>query len=286
LQLYEKALNLTKSNAELYHKKGLCLRALYKYKESIECFDEVLRIEPTHLAALNFKGLTLKALKLDCNDFFSKANDLNSNPETLNQLLNKAISLHGLERNEEALHVYDRMIAIDSSDPVVFNNRGVLLKIMNRFDEALKSYERSYQIQPSYCYSYNNKGILLKDCLKKNKEAIEYFDKAIEKYPTYADAYKNKASAFYNLKNYQEAFYFYEKAIQFNHVGALNFKGFLIGNQLESEPWFEKALELNEMPTNAEDFKNKGLSLDGLNKYEEAISCFDEAIQMNSNDAK
>jgi len=117
-------------------------------------------------------------------------------------------------------------------------------------------------------------------------KALECLDKTIESNSDrLGEAYFLKGRCLLRLSRKDDAIEFYDKAIQFNHVGALNFKGLLLRNQLESGFLFKKALELNEIPINEEDFKNKGLSLNGLDKYEDAVSCFDEAIQINSNDS-
>lgn len=49
-------------SVEILNKKGYELNQLGKHSESIECYDEVLTVEPNNLLALKNKGFALKQL--------------------------------------------------------------------------------------------------------------------------------------------------------------------------------------------------------------------------------
>ena len=77
---------------------------------------------------------------------------------------------------------------------------------------------------------------------------------------------------------------FYIKAAENNHVEAINHQGLIMNNDIESKKLFEKALELNKSPKSTKDYKNKGDSLLGLKKHNEAVEFYNKAIQLNPND--
>ena len=83
---------------ESQFKKGRCFVKLRKRKEAIESYDQVLSVDPENLSALNFKGFTLSELKAewDAKKVFDLANQLNSNPNNTEKILNKGLSLNGL----------------------------------------------------------------------------------------------------------------------------------------------------------------------------------------------
>jgi tetratricopeptide (TPR) repeat protein len=51
-----------------------------------------------------------------------------------------------------------------------------------------------------------------------------------------------------------------------------------LGNYEEAIKCYDKAIEIE--PNNAEAWNNKGIVLGRLSKYEEAIACYDKAIEI------
>ncbi len=68
-----------------------------------------------------------------------------------------------------------------------------------------------------------------------------------------------KGKCLARLNKIDEAIIEFDKAIQLNHVAAHNYKGFLIIDKTDAKQLFERALELNDNPTTAQDYYNKGL---------------------------
>jgi tetratricopeptide (TPR) repeat protein len=116
-------------------------------------------------------------------------------------------------------------------------------------------------------------------------KAIEYLNKLNEIKDYFVEADFLKAKCYEQLNMHDLALEFYHKSAENNHVEAINHKGLILNNDIESKKLFEKALELNKNPKSSKDFKNKGDSLLGLNKHNEALQCYDKAIQSNPNDA-
>jgi len=54
-------------------------------------------------------------------------------------------------------------------------------------------------------YGWRNKGAIFKE-LKKYDEALQYYDKAIEIDPNYANAWVNKGLVLEEMNDYDEAF--------------------------------------------------------------------------------
>lgn len=62
---------------------------------------------------------------------------------------------------EEAVAIFDRLIAINAEIPEAWNNRGVALFRLGRIDEAIESYNRSLALDPNNLDALRNKGLLL-----------------------------------------------------------------------------------------------------------------------------
>ena len=59
-----------------------------------------------------------------------------SDPKDIDALYNKAIVLEDLERYDEALQYYDKVLAIDPKDIDALYNKAIVLEDLERYDEA------------------------------------------------------------------------------------------------------------------------------------------------------
>jgi len=94
-------------------KKGQAMLDDDRAEAALECFDEVLAIEPRHTDALVKKGAALERL-------------------------------HKLE---EAVECYDRALAADDKLTIAYLHKGGLFNRMERFNEALECYEKALRTQ-------------------------------------------------------------------------------------------------------------------------------------------
>ena len=85
---------------------------------------------------------------------FEQALELNQYPFDASTYFNKALSLHGLKKHEEALVYYEKAVKCDPNDAFTFNNIGILLKTLRRFNDACQAYDKAIQLEPKYAYAY------------------------------------------------------------------------------------------------------------------------------------
>jgi tetratricopeptide (TPR) repeat protein len=101
------------SRAALLLGKGQALLNLDAAEAALQCFDEVLALEPNNAEALVKKGMTLEKLQ----DW------------------------------EQALEYYNRAIAADNSMTVAHLYRGGVCNRLQRYREALESYEQALRTE-------------------------------------------------------------------------------------------------------------------------------------------
>jgi tetratricopeptide (TPR) repeat protein len=94
--------------------------------------------------------------------------------------LHKGIDKVKQKKYEEALEIFDRVLALDQEIPEVWNNRGVALYGLGNFDEAMQSYDRSLAITPENLDALRNKGFLLRN-QKRLEEALLVYDCVLQK---------------------------------------------------------------------------------------------------------
>ena len=140
-----------------------------KFREAIECFDSILRINPNFAPVWVLKGIANDAVAW----------------------YNEGIVLGNLGRYEEALECFDRALKIDPNDALAWNNKGVALRKLGRYEEALECYDRALKIDPNDAEAWYNKGVALGN-LGRHEEALKCFNKALEIDPNFELAKKAK----------------------------------------------------------------------------------------------
>jgi tetratricopeptide (TPR) repeat protein len=93
--------------------KGQSLVSLDRVDDALDCFEQVLALDPDHAEALVKKGNALERLR----------------------------------RFDEAIECYDRAISRDSSMTVAYLHKGGLYNRMERYTEALECYEKALKTQ-------------------------------------------------------------------------------------------------------------------------------------------
>lgn len=113
---------------------------------------------------------------------------MNSKEKTL---LSRGIDKVRQKKYEEALEVFERLLADNQDIPEAWNNRGVALFGLGRIDQSLESYERCLAIDPENLDALRNKAFLLRS-QKRLEEALSVYDTVLQKG---GDAYDLEAAA-------------------------------------------------------------------------------------------
>jgi hypothetical protein len=125
---------------------------------------------------------------------------------------NRGVTLHELQRIDEALAAYERAIALKPDFVEALNNRGNILAGLKRHDEALASFDRALVLRPDFAEAHNNRGVTLYE-LRRFDEALASHDRAIALKPNHPEALNNRANALHELRRHDEALASYERAI-------------------------------------------------------------------------
>ena len=117
----------------------------------------------------------------------------------------------------------------------------------------------------------------------KYEEAVASFDKAIEIKPKFADVWNGKGDALQKLERYEDAIANYDKVIE---VETAKNKA-MVKNQSTAERL--RAMMTGDGPQKSGTYgiawRSKGIALAKLERYEDAIACYDEVIAEFPSDA-
>lgn len=189
---------------------------------------------------------------------------------------------------EEAVNLLNDMLSVDPKDDRVWFMKGSVLGLSGHSKEAIESYDKGLEINPNIGIDsiWMDRGTQLA-ALGRYEEAITSYDYAIALNANYENAYYNKGNAFRKLKRFDEAINTYNQGLKVNPFNEkiLYNKGFAY---FESERYllaidcFDQLIMINKNHDDA--WYRKGICLQKLERYGEAISCYDQVLRINPRD--
>jgi tetratricopeptide (TPR) repeat protein len=117
-----------------------------------------------------------------------------------------------LEKYNEALGAFQKVLSFLPNDPHVYNNIGPVFQELGRLREAVESLRKAVALSPDSAMAHLNLGIALRK-QGKSKEAEGSLRKALALKPDYPEAYSNIALIYEDLGKMEEARLLFEKAI-------------------------------------------------------------------------
>jgi len=194
-------------------------------------YQQVLKIDPNHIAALNNLGAIFQRLEENqkAKNCFEKAIEINPNYADVHYNLGNIFKELG--KNQKAKDCYEKTIEINPNYLDVHYNLGVIFKDLGENQKAKDCYEKAIEINPNHVGANNNLGVIFQD-LGENQKAINFYEKVIEINPKYLDAHNNLGIIFHNLGENEKAKNCYEKAIEINpnNINSINALSTLLGS--------------------------------------------------------
>jgi tetratricopeptide (TPR) repeat protein len=149
----------------------------------------------------------------------------------------KATYYQNLNKYDEAIICYDRIISIDANNFNAWLNKGILFYKLNKYEKASECYDRAIGLN-----KYEKE-------FKENGKIIDYYHQAIEKDPKNIEALNAKGLALEKLGKYDEAIHLFNLVIVRNPpfvIDTIIKKGdifMIIGNDQAAEKSYNDALE-------------------------------------------
>ena len=177
LEAFDKAVQLRPDAVMLWNNRGNVLLALERPADALQCFQQILTLDPHHW-------------------------------ESINKI---ALLLHHLGRFEEALKYFDLCNQRRPDHALTLQLRGHSLRSLKRFEAALLDTQRSYELNPSDVETCNSMGDILAQWPDRQEEALQWFDRALELRPDFILALVNKAHVLRQLHRFEEAAAIYNR---------------------------------------------------------------------------
>ncbi len=254
---YAEALSAARRAVELKPGDAVSLRSLAtayfftkQYPDAIATSELALQVEPGHADALARIGLSLRSLNRfdESLDYFDKA--IQASPK------------------QADLYQYHKGF--------VYQQMGQLPKAIELFRMAVTSDPADLDYQQALAYAYG-----------KNKEipqAVEQYRRLFVMAPSRADYPNELGDLYYNNEQYTESLDPYRKAVALDSANGsyqqdLGDSYFFLKQYDLAAVAFRKALALDPTLAQSNALDRLGLSLASLNRYDESLAVFDQAIR-------
>ncbi|WP_413172540.1 tetratricopeptide repeat protein [Anabaena azotica] len=210
-------------------------------------------------------------------------NQINTNNAT--ELYKQGDTLLQLQRYEDALVVYQKVVKIKPNHFQGWYGQGKALFKLKKYQESLIAYDKAIQLQPDYLEAWTGRGFALAS-LQRYSEAIASFDQGLKFKNNDPALWNAKGDAFRNLNQYDNAIKSYEQAIELqpDNYEFWYKKGLSLQNIQQYDDAitaYAKAIELKPDYTAA--LYNVGNSLVKLNRYEDALKAYSQVVQYRPN---
>ena len=239
-----------------------------QYAEAIETYDDLLAKDANYYQAWTNRGYALAGLEKHEEMLESCRTATLIEPTATYAWNCQGEALHNLQRDTEAIAIYDRALAIDDNDPVLWVNRSISLLEDRQLGPALESVDRAI------------------DRLGR----IQLSDSTPNLPREFAIAFSHKGRILYQQEEYQAAFDAFAQALSHaeGYFPALRGLGIALknlGEYEEANATFAEILDLPALTTSqqAETWFYKGLNLCASGQSNEAQQAFIQALELNPN---
>jgi len=194
----DQTLEAPESSRELTLDEALAVAILLQKNEELaaahEVYRRVLEAAPEHPRALHYAGLLAHQQERNDEALALIARSLALQPREADWHSNRGIVLQSAGRLSEAIEAYRGAIAIDPGHANAHNNLGVLLRARGEPEQAEAAYRTALRLDPAHIDAWTNLGILL-NALRRTEEAAACYSRVITLRPKHRDARKLLAMA-------------------------------------------------------------------------------------------
>lgn len=191
---YSRAIALDPQYYDAYLSRAILYYSLDQAEKSINDYNQALRYLPDEKMRVfiyNNRG-NAKVLRKDFDGAykdFLKAYTIE--PESITTLDNMGKILNRLERGDEALFYFRKMLELDSTNLSAHSDLGYTFLNLQRFHESIEQYNKVLIKNPNSPLALSNRG-LAKMNLSDFIGALDDANRAIQLYPQSAYAFRNR----------------------------------------------------------------------------------------------
>jgi tetratricopeptide (TPR) repeat protein len=305
LQCFDEALAAAPEMAALHVEKGQALTRLGRRDAALACFEEAARLDPASPDAAWERGKCLEALlrRNDAVAVYEYA--LTKSPGEAKLLSALGNAYAEMRRFDDALAVFGRLLEARPKDAEAWLCKGLLLWKRGDGEGGLAAVERAIQLDPKMLEAYIHRARVLR-ALGRDADARRACAEAIQKGPRFVDGYLLAAELVLEQGRADDALGYADKALaidpedpeawRIKHrahekagraLAAEVCKGLsqLYGGAAESALATMDAVIAQDAGF-VHGWSRRATVLEKMGRFEEAVACFDRALEIDPRDAR
>ena len=285
LVAYEYALDgaTDKQAPDIWYLRGLTLMRQRQFDAAVESFDFARRNRKIVGKSSYASGVSLLALEKPQDALRSFDRVIAADEENVNALSGRAAALAELGQFEDALQALERVLRLGAPRPAhILNNRGNALLRLGRMEPAFTTYRRATEIDPDLIEPKINSGNVFM-LAGQPQQALTVFQEALHDHDALPALHVNAAAALTEMERYDEAIEACDRAIALEpgHSRALSAKGrALLAVGRPSDALIALQDALLRRPDHVEALVYRGLALNQLERLDDALGSFNLALQL------
>ncbi|MBR7800533.1 tetratricopeptide repeat protein [Undibacterium fentianense] len=236
-----------------------------RLQQAEDLYVQVLQQDPDQFDALHLIGVIAKQR----GDLQSALNFLGKaifvNPSQPKAHCNLGACFQEMGKWEQALRCYESAVTLQADYALAWNNRGNTLRAMGRFQEAIDSYTRAMDYQLNYPEAYLNRALCLQE-IAEHTLALQDFSDVLRLRANDIDALFGRGLSLQLTFQYDDALTAYNQAIA-----------------SACKPTASEAASSSMAAKLASIYTNRGLVLSRMNKLDEALDDFLQALALRPN---
>jgi tetratricopeptide (TPR) repeat protein len=134
-------------------------------------------------------------------------------PDYAFALRQKGVTLHEMDRPQEALQVLKHALKLDPNDASALGSEGKVFRALNRVEEANYALKCAITLDPDLAWAHAELGKAYRD-LDRYEEALDVLNQALERTPDNAFALGTKGSILADIAEYQDSANLLDRATQ------------------------------------------------------------------------
>ena len=197
----------------------------------------------------------------------------------MKEKINKILELIKLGKFNDAKIIGDSIKKDLEQNHEFLNIYGYILFRLEKNEDAIKLYKKLIKIKPDYAFSFNNLANIYSK-LNKFEDAIKYFNQALKLKSDYFEASYGLSDVYYKIQNYDNALSYLNKSIELKpgYLPPVKSKLHLL-KVMKKKNDILKFLNdtIIQFPDDAYFYNEKALVLSDLGKETEAINSYKSA---------
>lgn len=209
----EKVVAKFPTNTDGLLKLGELFYFVKQYEYAFAKINQALKINPNLAKAYYLKGNIYKETGDTAKAISSLETAIEQDNKNYGAFLDLGL-IYASRKNGIALEYYDNAININPVSSEALYAKAKLLQDINKIDESVIVYNRILQNDSLHAFSLYNLGAIELEHNKNADKALGYFNKAISANPKYAEAYFARGVCYQELKDKSNAMADYSMCLQ------------------------------------------------------------------------